>query len=64
MSIVNSITENKSIIVNAFVTISASVITYIDQFNIVLRSLSGLIGIIVGILTIIKILKDLKRKRS
>lgn len=61
MSAVDVITENKTIIANAFVTISASVITYIDQFNIILRSLSGLIGIIVGILTVIKILKDLKK---
>jgi hypothetical protein len=57
----DALTSNKTIIYNTLVTIFASVITYLDQFNSIIRACSGVIGVIVGVLTILKILKDLKK---
>jgi hypothetical protein len=62
MTILDHINNNKVILAQSGVTIAATVITWIDQFEIYVRLCTGIIGIAVGILTLIKLARDLKIK--
>lgn len=52
------------VLVKSGITLAASLVMNIEELNLILRVLSGSIAIPVGILTLIKLIRDLKKKTN
>lgn len=62
--ILSTIIENKSSLLGLFATTTMSILSRIEQIGTVAKDISAIIAVIVGILTAIKLLMDIRGKNK